>query len=184
MLNPGLLAQQIMFRVYENVPDEAMIFGRDMFSGLVIEYTRDRIRLLKKKPDDYDVSIPIIQKGSSFYVELSVNGQNNTYYLDTGFCDLLALPVRDMEYAKSCPMKMQTEYADVETAKTVTEYIERKAEMNMGPLDKKVTVVYHSHLYRDYWFNPVCLLYDFVMDIKKGYLSFKSSEIGSSPLPV
>ncbi len=149
-----------------------LLLGRTFMMKYIIRYTRDSIQLLDNYPENYRAVFPLDMKDDRYYVKLSINNRENLFYLDTGHCDAISLPVSEKSYAISPIHEIQDEIKTVNGSTSIVDLEEERGELRIGNIVKYGPVVYADYYKEDYWFNPARVFSDFVLDLKNNIIGF------------
>lgn len=166
-LSPFCLYRSLFFESNRDY----ILLGRRFLKRYVVVYHRDKIILQEDYPKEFNVLVPLIEKDGKYYVNLSINGRENDYYLDTGHSDAVTLPLEDKQYAIS-PLREENSYMILANGvkRPYKDLIEERGLLEIGGISKHGPIDYADYFNRPYWFNPVIAFADFMLDLKNNVL--------------
>ena len=148
-----------------------ILLGRRFLKKYVVVYHRDKILVQEDQPEEFNVLVPLIEKDGRYFVNLSINGRGNDYYLDSGHSDAVTLPLEDKQYAIS-PLREENSYMTLANGvkRPYRDMIEERGLLEIGGISKHGPIDYADYFNRPYWFNPVIAFAEFMIDLKNNVL--------------
>ena len=157
--------------VFFETQEEHLILGLGLLKKHVMVYHHDKIILQEDHPEEFNLLVPLIEKDGRYYIKLSINGRENDYYLDTGHSDAVTLPLEDKQYAIS-PLREENSYMTLANGakRPYRDIIEDRGLLEIGGISKHGPIDYADYFDKPYWFNPVFVFSDFMIDLKNKVL--------------